>query len=61
MIFKIDFLIEEGACEDESEEEHCQRLSYVVEGKSISTRCSGNCACCKVGNSFKKSKLPQTE
>lgn len=29
------------------EEAHCAKLSYVVEGLSITTRCSGNCACCR--------------
>ena len=29
--------------------EHCQKLSYIVEGNTISTRCPANCACCKSG------------
>ena len=34
---------------DNRQIEHCQKLSYIVEGKTISTRCPGNCACCKSG------------
>ena len=36
--------------------EHCQKLSYIVEGNTISTRCPGNCACCKSGANSKTSK-----
>ena len=34
-------------------ERHCQSLSYVLEGKSISPRCPQNCACCKQGGKLK--------
>ena len=42
--------------EDNRQIKHCQKLAYIVEGKSISTRCPGNCACCKSGAKTKTSK-----
>ena len=55
------FNILEYGCEDVEapdilQKEHCLKLSYVVEGNTISTRCPSNCACCKSGAATTTSK-----
>lgn len=40
------------------EREHCHKLSYVVEENGITTRCPGNCACCKAAANSKQSNFP---
>ena len=42
---------------DNRQKEHCQKLSYILEGNTISTRCPANCACCKTGAKTKTSKI----
>ena len=39
----------------DTEEEHCNKISYIVEEDSITTRCYGNCACCKETKESQKS------
>ena len=36
--------------------DHCAKVSYVVEENTISTRCAGNCACCKEVATAKQGK-----
>ena len=56
-------VILESGCDEEDEgadliqKEHCQKLAYIVEGNTISPRCSTNCACCKSGAKTKTSKM----
>ena len=54
-------VLETGCDADEEkadmiQKEHCQKLAYIVEGNTISTRCPNNCACCKSGAKTKTSK-----
>ena len=37
--------------------EHCNKMTYVVDDQTITTRGSGNCACCNSGASSKKSMI----
>jgi hypothetical protein len=37
------------------EKDHCEKVSFVAEDKSITTRCTRNCACCKSVASSKTS------
>ena len=65
MIDNISFylVILESGCDEEDEgadliqKEHCQKLAYIVEGNTISPRCSTNCACCKSGAKTKTSNM----
>ena len=38
----------------DNEKEHCKRVSYILEKDAITTRCYGNCACCKDTRESKK-------
>ena len=58
-VSKLSFCRKDGETQDEADNRqinHCQRLAYIVEGRSISTRCPENCACCKSGAKTKASK-----